>query len=193
MKRICVFCGSSPGARTAYAAAARALAAELAKRQIGLVYGGGRAGLMGIVADAALELGVDVTGVITRQLDVLERGHASLTHRHVVETMHDRKAMMASLSAGFIALPGGYGTFEELCEMITWTQLAIHAKPVVIVNAEGYFDPLLEQFDRAKEEGFLREEHRRQVSSVPDAAAALDRIATWVPPTVQKWLEPPRP
>ena len=193
MTRICVFCGSSAGFRPAYAEAARALGAELARRGIGLVYGGGRAGLMGEAADAALAGGGEVIGVITRQLEVLERGHTGLTEQRVVETMHERKAMMAELSAGFVALAGGYGTFEELCEMITWTQLAIHAKPLVVVNTAGYYDPLLAQFDRALEEGFLRPQHRAQVVSVTEPAAALDAIAAWKPPTIEKWIDPPRP
>ncbi|MEO8136051.1 MAG: TIGR00730 family Rossman fold protein [Betaproteobacteria bacterium] len=193
MRRICVFCGSSLGARPSYAAAARDLAAELARHRMGLVYGGGRAGLMGIVADAALEQGVEVIGVITRQLEVRERGHRGLTEQHIVETMHERKAMMARLAIGFVALPGGFGTFEELCEMITWTQLAIHAKPAIVINVDGYFDPLLAQFDRAVEEEFPRPENRAQVISVATAAAALACINAWTPPAGPAMFEPPRP
>lgn len=193
MKRICVFCGSNVGKRLSYAAAARDLARELARRQLSLVYGGGHAGLMGVLADAALANGVEVIGVITEQLRILERGHSGLTESRTVATMHDRKAMMASLSDGFIALPGGFGTFEELCEMITWTQLGIHAKPNVVVNIEGFFDPLLMQFDRAVEDKLLRPEHRLDVIAVATSAEALDRIAAWTPPEGGKWFKPPRP
>ena len=193
IKRICVFCGSNAGARPAYAAAARELAQALGARGVGLVYGGGHSGLMGIVADAALGNSVEVIRVITEQLTVLERAHSGLTSLHVVPTMHDRKAMMAALSDGFIALPGGFGTLEEVCEMITWTQLGIHDKPVVLVNIEGFFDPLLAQFDRAVEDRLLRIENRREVLTVDNAADALDRMESWSPPEDDKWFEPPRP
>ena len=193
MKRICVFCGSNAGNRLSYAAAARDLARELAHRQLSLVYGGGQAGLMGILADAAIANGVEVIGVITEQLRILERGHSGLTESRTVASMHDRKSMMASLSDGFIALPGGFGTFEELCEMITWTQLGIHAKPTVVVNIEGFFDPLLMQFDRAVEDKLLRPENRLEVIAVATPAEALDRIAAWTPPEGGKWFKPPRP
>src|ERR1700752_2183544 len=160
MRRVCVFCGSNPGDRPLYADAAKELGVLLARSGIGLVYGGGRRGLMGIVADAALAAGAEVTGIITEQLHGLEHGHTELTAMHIVRSMHERKAMMARLADGFIALPGGFGTFEELCEMITWTQLAIHDKPCVAVNVEGYFDPLIAQFDRALAEGFIKPQHR---------------------------------
>ena len=193
IKRICVFCGSNTGTRPGYATAARELAEALAERKLGLVYGGGHSGLMGIVADAALAYGVEVTGVITEQLTVLERAHSGLSALHIVATMHERKAMMAALSDGFVALPGGFGTLEELCEMITWTQLGIHAKPVVLVNVDGFFDALLAQFDRAVDDHLLRIENRREVVGVATAAEALDRIASWTPPDGDKWFEPPRP
>ena len=193
IKRICVFCGSNTGTRPGYATAARELAEALAERKLGLVYGGGHSGLMGIVADAALAHGVEVTGVITEQLTVLERAHSGLSVLHIVATMHERKAMMAAFSDGFIALPGGFGTLEELCEMITWTQLGIHAKPVVLVNVDGFFDPLLAQFDRAVDDHLLRIENRREVVGVATAAEALDRIASWTPPDGDKWFKPPRP
>ena len=193
MKRICVFCGSNAGKRPSYGAAARDLAAELKQRQLGLVYGGGHAGLMGILADAAIAQGVEVIGVITEQLRILERGHSGLTEARTVATMHERKAMMASLSDAFIALPGGFGTFEELCEMITWTQLRIHAKPVVLVNVEGFFDPLLAMFDRAVEDRLVRAQNRLEVIAAATPAEALDRIAEWRPHDGGKWFEPPRP
>jgi uncharacterized protein (TIGR00730 family) len=193
MKRICVFCGSNAGKRPGYAAAARALAFELSRRGLGLVYGGGHAGLMGILADAALANGVEVIGVITDQLRILERGHTGLTESRTVATMHERKAMMAGLSDAFVALPGGFGTFEEVCEMVTWTQLRIHAKPVVVVNTERFFDPLLAQFDRAVEDKLLRPENRMEFIAAATPAEALDRIAAWTPHEGGKWFEPPRP
>ncbi|MBK8742822.1 MAG: TIGR00730 family Rossman fold protein [Betaproteobacteria bacterium] len=193
VRRICVFCGSNVGSRPSYAAAARELAMELGRRQLGLVYGGGHAGLMGILADAALANGVVVTGVITEQLQILERGHSGLTESRTVGTMHERKAVMANMSDGFIALPGGFGTFEELCEMITWTQLRVHAKPVVLINVEGFFDPLLAQFDRAVEDKLLRPENRKEVIAVATPAEALDQVATWAPHESGKWFEPPQP
>jgi uncharacterized protein (TIGR00730 family) len=193
VKRICVFCGSNTGSRPSYAAAARDLAQSLFDRKLGLVYGGGHSGLMGILADAAVERGVHVIGIITEQLAVLERAHSGLSSLHVVPTMHDRKAMMAALSDGFVALPGGFGTLEEVCEMVTWTQLGVHSKPVALVNIEGFFDPLLAQFDRAVEDQLLRVENRREVIAVATLDEALDRIADWVPPDPDKWFEPPRP
>ena len=192
-KRLCVFCGSNAGTRPAYAAAARELAALMAQSGIGLVYGGGHSGLMGVVADAALANGAEVIGVITEQLTVLERAHSGLTSLQVVPTMHERKATMAALSDGFVALPGGFGTLEEVCEMITWTQLAIHRKPVALVNVDGYFDPLLAQFDRAVDDGLLRIENRRLVISAATSAEALERIAAWTPPDSDKWFDPPHP
>jgi uncharacterized protein (TIGR00730 family) len=155
------------------------MGALLGRRGIGLVYGGGRNGLMGIVADAALAAGAEVTGIITEHLHELERGHSELTAMHVVQSMHERKAMMAQLADGFIALPGGYGTLEELCEMITWTQLSIHDKPCVAVNVDGYFDPLIAQFDRAVADGFVRKAHRHVVVDVGSPADALDAVEAW--------------
>jgi uncharacterized protein (TIGR00730 family) len=193
MKRICVFCGSNTGNRLSYAAAARDLAKELGRRKLGLVYGGGHAGLMGILADSAIASGVQVIGVITEQLRILERAHSGLNESRTVATMHERKALMASLSDGFIALPGGFGTFEELCEMVTWTQLGIHAKPTVVVNVEGFFDLLLQQFDRAVQDKLLRPENRKEVIAVATPAEALDRIAAWTPQEGGKWFAPPQP
>ena len=188
-----MFCGSNNGSRPEYAAAARDLAQALAVRKLGLVYGGGHSGLMGIIADAARSSDVEVIGVITEQLTILERAHSGLSALHVVATMHERKAMMAALSDGFVALPGGFGTIEEVCEMITWTQLGIHAKPVALVNIDGFYDPLLAQFDRAVKDQLLRIENRREVIAVATPAEALDRIASWSAPEGDKWFEPPRP
>ena len=193
IRRLCVFCGSNPGIRPAYASAARELAALMARAGIGLVYGGGHSGLMGVVADAALANGTEVIGVITEQLTVLERAHPGLTSLQVVPTMHERKATMAALSDGFVALPGGFGTLEEVCEMITWTQLSIHRKPVALVNIEGFFGPLFAQFDRAVDDGLLRIANRREVISAATPAEALERITTWTPPDADKWFDPPHP
>jgi uncharacterized protein (TIGR00730 family) len=179
--RVCVFCGSSRGNRPVYAETARELGTLLGQRGIGLVYGGGHVGLMGYVAAAALAAGAHVTCIISEQLNIAERGHPGLAAMHIERSMHDRKARMALMSDGFIALPGGFGTLEELCEMITWTQLTIHDKPCIAVNVDGYFDPLFAQFERGFERGFVREEHRMVVSQVATPAAALDAIAAWEP------------
>jgi len=188
IRRVCVFCGSSHGTRPAYAAAAREMGRVLAERGIGVVYGGGNVGLMGEVADAALAAGGEVTGVIPRSLMEREVGHAGLTTLEVVETMHERKARMADLSDGFIALPGGFGTLDELCEVLTWSQLGIHAKPCAILNVDGYFDALIALFDHALREGFLRGPHRSLVIEGTDPAALLDSMAAFVPPTTEKWV-----
>jgi len=179
MTRVCVFCGSSRGNRPVYADTARELGRLLGERGIGLVYGGGRVGLMGIVADAALESGAEVTGIITEQLNIAERAHTGVAAMHVERGMHERKAKMAQMSDGFIALPGGFGTLEELLEMTTWTQLTIHDKPCIAVNVDGYYDALFAQFERGLQDGFIRAEHRIAVSQVATPAAALDAIAAW--------------
>ncbi|MGA7929157.1 MAG: TIGR00730 family Rossman fold protein, partial [Candidatus Sulfotelmatobacter sp.] len=160
MKRICVFCGSSPGRRPEYRAAAEEMAAELVRRNIGLVYGGGNVGLMGILADAVLKAGGEGVGVIPEHLMVREVGHRGLTKLHVVHTMHERKALMADLSDAFVALPGGFGTLDEFCEVVTCTQLGLHAKPCGILNVLGFYSPLLRMFDHAVEERFLKPENR---------------------------------
>ena len=184
MTRVCVFCGSNPGRRPIYRQTALEMGELLGRRNIGLVYGGGRSGLMGVVADAALAAGSEVTGIITEQLHGLERGHSELTAMHVVQSMHERKAMMAQLADGFIALPGGFGTLEELCEMITWTQLRIHDKPCIAVNVNGYFDALIAQFDRGVEDGFIRATHRRAFRDVGTPEQALEAIEAWQPGTL---------
>lgn len=160
MSRVCVFCGSRTGIRPLYVEAAGRLGRRLAGRGHDLVYGGGATGLMGVVADSILESGGRAIGVIPRSMATREVAHPGLTRMHVVGTMHERKALMAELSDAFIALPGGYGTFEELLETITWAQLGIHRKPVGLLNAGGYFDPLAEMFDRAVREGFVRPRYR---------------------------------
>jgi uncharacterized protein (TIGR00730 family) len=160
VERICVFCGSSAGARPAYARAAREVGAELARRGVGLVYGGGRVGLMGAVADAVLESGGEAIGVIPESLVARELAHTGLKELLVVPSMHERKARMALLANAFLALPGGYGTLDETCEALTWTQLGIQSKPCGLLNVEGYFDPLLEFLDLAVREGFLAPENR---------------------------------
>jgi len=173
LQSICVFCGSSAGARAEYAAAARAMGELLAQRGIRLVYGGGNVGLMGVLADAALAAGGKVIGVIPQMLVDRELAHRGISELLIVGSMHERKALMAELSDAFIALPGGMGTFEELCEVLTWAQLGIHAKPVGILNAQGYYDALIQLFDRALSEQFLRPEHRRLLLTAAEPAELL--------------------
>ncbi len=188
-KRICVFCGSSPGARPGYAAAATSLARHLAANKIGLVYGGGKVGLMGTLADAALEAGGDIIGVIPQSLVDKELSHPRLTDLRVVGSMHERKALMAELSDAFIALPGGYGTFEEFCEVLTWTQLGLHRKPCGILNVEGYYDRLLALFDHALAEQFLKPVHREMVLSGSSPAWLVARLLEYKLPWVDKWID----
>jgi hypothetical protein len=189
MKRVCVFCGSSPGARPAYAEAARLLGRELAARGLGLVYGGGGIGLMRVVADAVLAAGGEVVGVIPEALQSKELGHDGLTRLHVVGSMHERKALMADLADAFVAMPGGMGTLEEVAEVLTWAQLGLHRKPCALLNAEGYWDPLVAFFDHAVAERFARPEHRAMVLVDRDPAALLDALGRWQPPPVEQWLD----
>jgi uncharacterized protein (TIGR00730 family) len=189
MKRICVFCGSSPGTRPAYLEAARTVGSTLARRGIGLVYGGGSVGLMGAVADAALAAGGEVTGVIPRALQLRELAHAGLTRLHVVTSMHERKARMADLADAFLALPGGMGTLEELSEILTWAQLGLHAKPCGLLDVRGYYRPLVAFFDHAVADGFLRPEHRRMVMVGDDVEALLASFAAYRPPAVERWID----
>lgn len=188
MNRICVFCGSNPGRRPEYADAAREMGRVLVERGLGLVYGGGNVGLMGVVADTVLAGGGEVTGVIPEALMAREVGHAGLTALHVVRTMHERKAMMADLADAFVALPGGFGTFEEFCEVLTWSQLGFHPKPCGLLNVAGYYDPLLALFDRGVEEGFIPGKHRGLVIEDTDPARLIDRFAAFRPPTTGKWI-----
>jgi hypothetical protein len=190
MRRVCVFCGSSPGARPEFGAAATLLGRILARRNCTLVYGAGNVGLMGTLADAALEAGGEVIGVIPEPLVAWEVAHRGLTRLEVVDSMHTRKARMAELADAFIALPGGLGTFEEMLEILTWAQLGLHRKPFGLLNVAGYYDPLLALLDRGVEERFLRPEHRAMVLwEHSDAELLLDRLATYVLPTVEKYLD----
>jgi uncharacterized protein (TIGR00730 family) len=188
MKRICVFCGSSPGGRPEYRRSAQEMAAELVRRNIGLVYGGSKVGLMGELADAVLRVGGEAEGVIPENLMALEVGHEGLTRLHVVRSMHERKALMADLSDAFVALPGGFGTLEEFCEVVTWTQLGLHAKPCGILNVLGYYSPLLQMFDHAVEERFLKPENRALVLAGDSPAELLQALEEWRPLHAEKWL-----
>lgn len=190
MSRVCVFCGSSAGGRPEYAGAARALALALADRGLGLVYGGGSVGLMGALADAALARGVDVIGVIPRPLASREFAHAGVPDLRVVDSMHERKALMASLVDAFVALPGGLGTFEETLEILTWAQLGIHRKPVGLLNVVGYYDGLLRMLWHAVREGFMRREYFALLQFADTPTELLDAFAAWQPPSLPgAWLD----
>jgi uncharacterized protein (TIGR00730 family) len=189
MKRICIFCASSPGNRPEYAAAAEEMATELVNRKIGLVYGGSKVGLMGVLADAVLGAGGEAVGVIPKNLMEREVGHAGLSKLHVVQSMHERKALMADLSDAFVALPGGFGTLEEFCEVVTWSQLGLHAKPCGILNVLEYYSPLLAMFDHAVEERFLKPENRALVLARASPAELLRALEEWRPLRVEKWLD----
>lgn len=188
MRRVCVFCGSSEGRDPAFANAAVALGRALARRGVALVYGGAQVGLMGRVADAVLAEGGHVIGVIPRALMTREVAHARLPDLRVVDSMHERKAMMVELSDGFIALPGGIGTFEELCETLTWAQLGLHDKPCALLDVAGFYAPLLALLDRAVDAGFLRPAHRDMLLVDTDPDALLSRLETYTPPVVRKWI-----
>lgn len=189
MNSICVFCGSSVGARAEYREAAEELGHTFAERRIKLVYGGGNIGLMGVIADATLSAGGEVVGVIPEHLMAREVGHNGLTKLHVVKSMHERKALMADLSDAFIAMPGGYGTFEEFCEVLTWSQLGLHRKPCGLLNVHDYYTPMLEMFDRAVTERFLKPENRNLVLSADTVPSLLEALEQWRPVPVQKWLD----
>jgi uncharacterized protein (TIGR00730 family) len=190
MKRICVFCGSSAGARAEYLDAAAEVGRALVRREIGLVYGGGGVGLMGQLARAVLAAGGDVTGVIPAALQKKELALEELSDLRIVESMHDRKALMADLADGFLALPGGLGTIEEFFEILTWTQLGIHDKPSGLLNVAGYFEGLIEFLDYAVEEEFIRAEHRSLVLTHEDPDALLDLLDSFEPVGVDKaeWI-----
>lgn len=189
LQSICLFCGASPGADPAFRESAIAFGRTLARRNIRLIYGGGSVGLMGLAADACLEAGGQVTGVIPRLLMEKEVGHAGLSDMRVVETMHERKALMTQLADGFVAIPGGYGTLDELFEALTWQQLSYHRLPVAILNVSGYYDHLLKFLDHARDQRLLRDMHRDSllVGNVLDDL--LDRMQRFVPPDNGKWLD----
>jgi len=176
MKSIAVYCGASLGANPVYAEAARALGAALVEHNIGLVYGGGKVGLMGVIADEVLRLGGEATGVIPKALLEKEVGHEGLTRMFVVKDMHERKAMMSDLSEGFIAMPGGMGTLEELFEMLTWSQLGIHRKPVGLLNVLGFYDGLVQFVRHLHGEGFVREQHLALLNVDADPGALIHRL-----------------
>jgi uncharacterized protein (TIGR00730 family) len=186
MKRVCVYCGSSAGFDPSYKSAARELGAFLAAQKIGLVYGGGNVGLMGALADAALASGGEVIGIIPHHLIAMEVGHRRLTSLIAVDSMHARKHQMAELSDGFIALPGGIGTAEELLEVFTWLQLGIHAKPIGLLNINGYFDHLLEFLAHMEQSGFLKRAHRDMLLVEQSPAALLDQLRGFVPTLIDK-------
>lgn len=190
LSSVAVYLGSSMGTDPDFAAAAKNLGGLLAARGIQLVYGGGRVGLMGVLADAVLRGGGEVIGVITRALEDKEISHHGLMDLTVVRTMHERKAMMADRADGFIMLPGGYGTMDEFFEVLTWTQLGIHVKPCAVLDVNGYFGPLLGLLDHAAGKGFLRDDHREMVLTGTDPVGLLDRMAAWTPPAIEKWLDP---
>lgn len=188
IKRICVYCGSSAGRRPEYAAAASALGQELARRGIGLVYGGASVGLMAVIADAVLAAGGEAIGVIPNALVTKEVAHHGLTELITVTSMHERKARMAELSDGFIALPGGLGTLEELFEMLTWGQLGFHSKPCGLLNTGGFFDGLLAFLDHAAEQQFLRERHRHMLITADHPSQLLDSLLSYEAPAGDKWI-----
>lgn len=189
LSRVCVFCGSNYGRRSSYLAAARVLGGLLAARRIGLVYGGGNVGLMGALADAVLEGGGEATGVIPGHLVDKELAHRRLTDLRVVHSMHERKALMADLADAFIALPGGFGTLEEFCEVLTWSQLGLHRKPCALLNVDGYYDGLLTLFDHAVREGFVSPDHRQFLLVDDDGERLLDRLSSCALPVLDRWVD----
>ena len=188
IRRICVYCGANVGARPVYAEAARRLGELLGAQKLGLVYGGGNVGLMGVLADAALLAGAEVIGVIPRALVVRELGHRGITELRIVETMHERKAALAEFADAFIALPGGLGTLDELFESMTWAQLGLHQKPIGLLEVDGFFAPLVAYLDRAVTEGFVRAEHRAALTVASGPEVLLERFATYRAPEVGKWV-----
>lgn len=189
MKSVAVFCGSNTGFRPEYAEAARRLAQVLVANKIRLIYGGGNVGLMGIIADAVMQLGGEVIGVIPDSLDQREVGHRGITKLHVVGSMHERKALMADLAEGFVAMPGGIGTFEEFFEILTWAQLGFHRKPCGLLNIASYYENLLELCDHAVQEGFLRLEHRQLILADSDSALLLEKMINFEPQVEEKWID----
>ncbi|AWM32953.1 TIGR00730 family Rossman fold protein [Hymenobacter nivis] len=190
MKSVAVYCGSSAGTNPAYVAQAQALGAALVAQNLTLVYGGGRVGLMGTIADAVLTAGGKVIGVIPGFLDDKELAHKGCTELHVVKTMHERKLLMADRADAFIAMPGGYGTLEELFEVLTWGQLGLHQKAVGLLNVAGYYDHLLLALDRMRDDQLLRAENRAQLLQDASPTGLLAQLAAYCPPQVEKWLDP---
>lgn len=189
MKSICVYCGASAGSSEVYAIGARQLAASLVKQQLSLVYGGGNIGLMGVIADEVLALGGHVTGVIPQALMDKEVGHTQLSQLHIVRNMHERKALMAELSDGFIAMPGGIGTLEELFEMFTWLQLGFHEKPLGLLNIDGFFDNLIVFLKQTVNKKFLQKQHLEMLIIESDPDRLLQRFKDFTPLHVNKWLD----
>ncbi|MEW4569964.1 TIGR00730 family Rossman fold protein [Tautonia sp. JC769] len=189
MQSVCVFCGSSPGADPAYRAAAVSMGRLLAEQGRTLVYGGGSVGLMGVLADAALEHGGDVVGVIPQSLLDREVGHRELPELHVVGSMHERKAMMAELADGFLAMPGGIGTLEEFFEIWTWGQLGLHRKPFGLLDVEGFYQPMLGFLDRMVEQRFVRPEHRAMLIVARQPVTLLAAMEAYTPPPVPNWID----
>jgi uncharacterized protein (TIGR00730 family) len=189
LRAVAVYCGSNQGTDPVFARAAASLGRLLAERGIRLVYGGGDVGLMGVLADAARDAGGEVLGVITRALVDREVAHPGLTSLTVVETMHERKAAMSDAADAFVMLPGGYGTFDEFFEAVTWTQLGIHAKPCGVLDVAGYFGPLRALLDMATRHGFITDVHRDLVITGEEPARLLDLLAAWTPVTTDKWLD----
>ena len=188
-RSVCVFCGSNRGASSVYAEAAERLGHELAARGIGLVYGGGNVGLMGVVADAVLSRGGHVTGIIPEALSARELAHRGIQDLIVVGSMHERKAKMADLADAFVMMPGGFGTFEEFCEVLTWAQLGIHTKACAALDVNGYYAPLFAMFDHAVAEGFVSPAHRSGVLRGTTAEEVLDAIERFVPTASPKWID----
>ena len=191
MRRVCVFLGSNPGTKPDYLKAAQDMGAELARRGITCVYGGSNVGLMGALANATLAAGGKVIGVIPEALQRKEIAHTGLTELHIVGSMHERKALMAELSDGFIALPGGMGTLEELCEILTWGQLGFHKKPCGLLDINGYYGNLCAFLDNAVSQGFIHPAHRTMLLSAPEPGALLELFGGYVAPVVNKWIERP--
>lgn len=187
MNRLCVYCGSRLGAHDAYVESARELASLLAGSNIALVYGGADKGIMGVLAASMLELGGEVIGVIPKALQEKDIAHPGLTELHVVNSMHERKSLMAVLADGFVALPGGFGTLEEIVEVLTWGQLNFHTKPCGLLNVNGYFDSLIAFLANAEKEGFLQSEHRQMLQVADTPAQLLEQFEHYVAPTVDKW------
>jgi uncharacterized protein (TIGR00730 family) len=190
LKRVCVFCGANPGLNPAFAEAARAMGEAIAARGLGLVYGGGHVGLMGIVADAAMRAGAEVIGIIPEVLMRREVGHGAITELHVVATMHERKKMMADLSDGFIVMPGGVGTLEEAVEAFTWTQLGIHDKGIIFLDVNGYWQRMADLLDHMVSEGFVKPEQRSIAEFVASPEEALEALARFEAPAVKSWASP---